>query len=119
MAAKTSPEMLRAIELVKKGATAYRAAKECNVTTSAVTRSKGYRDHVAANFREVHERTPMERAQVMIEGGATAYEAAKICGVSQSSISRSKWYRDHMAANIAAGFGALAADALNNLKPGA
>lgn len=116
MAAKTSPEMLEARKMIEKGATAYRAAKDCGLTTSAITRSTWYRERVASTPAE---RSPMERAREMVTAhGTTAYEAAKITGVSQSSISRAQWYRDHVAANIAAGFPALAADALNNLQKG-
>lgn len=47
MGGRVSPEMLRARELVKAGATAYRAAKETGLTTGAITRSPWYKEFKA------------------------------------------------------------------------
>lgn len=99
MGAKVSPEMLRARQMIEAGATAYRAAKECGLTVSGITRSTWYQDFAAKRAAETAPSvSPMERARRMIvEEGKTAYEAAKLAGVAQSSISRADWYRDHIA----------------------
>lgn len=102
MGAKTSPEMIKAREMIEKGATAYRAAQDCGLTVTGITRSKWYRDFTAQQAEEAatkpHEPTPMERARKMVEGdGKTAYEASKLTGVAQSSISRATWYKSHKA----------------------
>jgi hypothetical protein len=101
MGAKTSQEMLKARELIEKGATAYRAAKDCGVTVSAITRSGWYHEFKARKDAEDatkgHEPTPMERARKLVTvDGKTAYEASKLTGVAQSSISRAAWYRAHI-----------------------
>lgn len=45
MGGRVSPEMLKARELIKQGATAYRAAKETGLTTGAITRSPWYKEY--------------------------------------------------------------------------
>lgn len=92
--AKTSPEMLKARQMIEKGATAYAAAKECGLTTGAITRSVWYLEHRAAQINVPDSASPMSRARALVEGGATAYIAAKLTGLSQSTISRSKWYKN-------------------------
>jgi hypothetical protein len=97
MPGRVSPEMLKAIEMVAHGATAYRAAKNTGLHVSSVTRSPLYRKLMAERPETPVEATPMQRARVMVvEGGKTAYEAAKLTGVAQSSISRAAWYRAHI-----------------------
>lgn len=44
MGAKVSPEMLRAISMIKAGLTRYQAAKRTGLTISGITRSKLYRE---------------------------------------------------------------------------
>lgn len=94
MGAKVSAEMLKARKMIEAGATAYRAAKDCGVTVSAITRSKWYQ------ARPKPDATPdaaMERARHMVTlEGQTAYAAAKMTGVAQSSISRAAWYREYI-----------------------
>lgn len=92
MTAKTSQQMLDARELIKKGATPYRAAKDCGLTVSAITRSPWYKEFTASKPAAAVEPSAMHKAQALVEGGKTAYEAAKLAGVAQSSISRSPWY---------------------------
>lgn len=101
MGAKVSPEMLKAREMIEKGATAYRAALDCGLTVTGITRSKWYRDFMtqqaAENATKPAEPSPMDRARKLVTvDGKTAYEAAKLSGVAQSSISRSAWYRSHI-----------------------
>jgi len=98
MGAKTSEAMLQARELITRGATPYRAAKDCGLTVSAITRSKWYLDFQAAQVvPDGSGSSPMERAQALIVNDRkTAYEAAKLTGVAQSTISRSAWYRAHI-----------------------
>jgi hypothetical protein len=96
MGAKTSEAMLQARELITRGATPYRAAKDCGLTVSAITRSQWHIDFQAAQpVPDPNARTPQERAKwLIIQDGKTAYEAAKLTGVAQSTISRSAWYRE-------------------------
>ncbi len=51
MGAKTSPEMLEAMRLIRGGATAYAAAKLAGISRGAISRSKLYKawraEHVA------------------------------------------------------------------------
>lgn len=98
MTAKVSQAMHEARKMVEKGATAYRAALDNGLTTSAITRSQWYKDHVSAKAAKTETKaTPMERARVLVEKeGKTAYAAAKETGVAQSSISRAAWYRAHI-----------------------
>lgn len=98
MGAKVSPEMLRARQMIEAGATAYRAAKECGLTVSGITRSKWYQDFDARRAADAAPSvSPMDRArQLIVDEGKSAYEAAKLTGVAQSSISRSLWYREHI-----------------------
>lgn len=97
MSAKTSPEMLKARKMIEAGATAYRAAKDCDLTVSGITRSKWYREFEAKKAAAPATRSAMDRAREMVTiDGKTAYEAAKLTGVAQSSISRATWYREHI-----------------------
>lgn len=97
--------MLKARGMIEKGATAYRAAKDCNLTVTGITRSTWYRkfiaDREAANAGQPGEPSAMDRARKLVEvDGKTAYEAAKLTGVEQSSISRAAWYHDHVSALV-------------------
>jgi hypothetical protein len=47
MPARVSAEMLRALELIKGGATPYRAAKETGLHESTISRSRLYRAWLA------------------------------------------------------------------------
>lgn len=94
MGAKVSAEMVKAKQLVlEKGATAYSAAHACGLTTGAISRTKWYRDHVAA---QAVEDRPTERARdLVVNQGLSAYAAAKALGIAQSTISRAAWYQAH------------------------
>lgn len=99
MGAKTSSEMIKARLMIEKGSTAYRAAKDCDVTVSAITRSTWYKEFKKAEAEAQTEAPsdPMLRARSLVENdGKTAYEAAKLTGIAQSSISRATWYRAHV-----------------------
>jgi hypothetical protein len=47
MAPRISAEMLRALEMIKGGATPYAAAKACGIQQSTISRSKPYREWLA------------------------------------------------------------------------
>lgn len=92
MGAKVSGEMVRAKELVLvHGATAYAAAKATGLTTGAISRTKWYRAHVAAQpMVDPHVRA----RDLVVTQGMSAYAAARVLGIAQSSISRAQWYKD-------------------------
>lgn len=52
MGARTSPEMLRAIELIKAGATRYQAAKETGLRITSITRSRQYQELVKGQKKD-------------------------------------------------------------------
>ena len=97
MSARTSPEMLKARELIERGANRYQASQATGVHVTSITRSKWYRDFITENPPHVDEATPMQRARILVESGKTAYEASKLTGVAQSSISRATWYKSYKA----------------------
>lgn len=47
MSARISPEMLRAIELIKAGATRSSAARQTGLRTTSITRSRLYKEWAA------------------------------------------------------------------------
>jgi molybdopterin-binding protein len=95
MGAKVSAEMVKAKSLVLEGgATAYAAAKATGLTVGAISRTKWYRDHVAA--QPIGDDLNARARALVVDQGMSAYAAAKALGIAQSTISRSGWYRDHI-----------------------
>lgn len=93
MAARTSEAMLSARKMIEAGATAYRAAKDCGLTTSAITRSPWYLERKATQ-PAARPSNAEAYARTLVVGGMTAYRAAKLTGVSESTINRAAWYRE-------------------------
>lgn len=53
MGAKVSAEMLAARKLIEKGThTAYAAAKQCNISQGAISKSQWYKDFIAAGAKK-------------------------------------------------------------------
>tara|TARA_R110000822_G_scaffold301108_3_gene424826 strand:- start:1575 stop:1733 length:159 start_codon:yes stop_codon:yes gene_type:complete len=48
MTARISPEMLKALELIKQGLTPYAAAKAVGIEQSTISRSRLYKDWIAS-----------------------------------------------------------------------
>lgn len=100
MAAKVSPEMQKARALIAAGkgkVTAYAAAKATGLTTGAITRSKWYRDFVAALPPTDPKTDPLERARVLVvDKGYSANKAADATGISHMTIRRAPWYKSHV-----------------------
>jgi hypothetical protein len=97
MGAKVSAEMVKAKQLVLEGgATAYAAAKATKLTVGAISRTKWYRDHVAA--QPVGDDVNARARALVVDQGVTAYAAARLLGIAQSTISRAPWYKAHVAA---------------------